>query len=257
MERHPRPGDRDDALDDTDGQSRLFEDRALLDVELEVGAERSGGAGLGAEVADPLELVDETDPVPVPRLVGVLQGDLARQDGRAEHRRLEAGALLVREDRDLDRVASRNTSVVQRPHRLDRADHAERSVEAAAGRHRVDMRPHHDGWAPLAAGRRGSAAEDVAHPVDPHGAAGGLEPRDDAITDHVILVGEGETREAAARRGPDPRLGGERRLQPLPVDARGQSRAPSLRSASSRRLPSSCRSGQVGQTPLMRAWTRR
>jgi len=48
-----RPGDRDDAFDDADREPLFLEERPLLDVELEVGAEGAGEARLGAEVPDP------------------------------------------------------------------------------------------------------------------------------------------------------------------------------------------------------------
>jgi hypothetical protein len=58
VDREPRPRDGDDALDDADREPFLLQERALLDVELQVGAERPGDARLGAEVPDALELVD-------------------------------------------------------------------------------------------------------------------------------------------------------------------------------------------------------
>src|SRR5207245_3887513 len=103
--RQPRPRDGDDSLDHTHREPVLLQTRSLLDVELEVGAEGWGDAGLVAEVADPLELVGETDPVLVPRVIGVLQGDLARQDAAGDHGRLKARSLLVGEDRQGDRMA--------------------------------------------------------------------------------------------------------------------------------------------------------
>ena len=58
VDRQPRPGDGHDALDDADREPLLLEERPLLDVQLEVGAQRAGHARLRAEVADALELVD-------------------------------------------------------------------------------------------------------------------------------------------------------------------------------------------------------
>src|SRR5262249_56107015 len=56
-ERDARPGDGHDAVHHAHGQMLLLEERALLDVELEIGAEGTGNAGLGTEIADALELV--------------------------------------------------------------------------------------------------------------------------------------------------------------------------------------------------------
>ena len=47
VDRQARPGDGDDALDDADGEALLLEERALLDVELEVGAHGRGMQGSG------------------------------------------------------------------------------------------------------------------------------------------------------------------------------------------------------------------
>ena len=73
VDRHTRPRDRHDALDHADRQALLLEKRPLLDVQLEVGAERPRHAGLGAQVADPLQLVDQPQAVLVARVVGVLE----------------------------------------------------------------------------------------------------------------------------------------------------------------------------------------
>src|SRR5207253_2381550 len=72
-----RPGDRDDAFDHADREPFFLEQWSLLDVQLEIGPEGPGHARLGAQVADPLELVDQADAVLVPGVVGVLEGDLA------------------------------------------------------------------------------------------------------------------------------------------------------------------------------------
>src|SRR5262249_35799167 len=156
-------------FDDTDRESFLFQERTLLDVELEVGPERPGDARLGAEVADTLELVDQADAILVPRVVRVLQGDLACHDAAGDHRRLDARALLVGEDRQRHGVAGPDLRVVEAPDDLEAAENPQLTVVATTGRYRVHVGPHHDGWesrVPL------SPAEDVAHLVD-----GDREPR--------------------------------------------------------------------------------
>ncbi len=154
-------------------EALLLEDRPLLDVELEVGAERPRDAGLGPEIADPLELVAEPEPVLVARVVGVLEGNLARHHSRADHGGLKARALLVGEDGHGHGVAGAAAGVVQRADRLERAEHAELAVVLAAGGHGIGVRAHHDGRQRQGAG---PLAEDVAHLVDAQGQAGLAHP---------------------------------------------------------------------------------
>src|SRR2546426_860540 len=215
VDRQPRPRDGDDSLDHTHREPVLLQQRSLLDVELEVGAERAGDAGLGAEVADPLELVDETDPVLVPRVVGVLEGDLARHHAAGDHGRLKARSLLVGEDRQGDWMARPDLLVVQRPDHLEAAEDAELSVVPAAGRHRVHMGAHyHRRERRLAR----ALAEDIPHLVDPHGEARLAHPRDHPVAATLVLIGERQASEPSPRCLADPPQVLDRLLQAAPVD---------------------------------------
>src|SRR2546425_1143190 len=112
---------------------------ALLDVQLEIGTERAGHARLGAEIADPLQLVDKADSVAVARVVRVLQRDLAGHHASRDHRRLEARALLVDKDGQRDRMPRRDPVIVERADDFESAEDAELAVVLAARRHRVDV----------------------------------------------------------------------------------------------------------------------
>ncbi len=72
VEREPGPGDGHDALHHAHRHPLFLEDGPLLDVQLQIGADGAGDAGLGSEIADALELLPEPLAVTVARVVGVL-----------------------------------------------------------------------------------------------------------------------------------------------------------------------------------------
>jgi len=195
MDRQPRPRDGHDALDDAHRQPFLFQLRPLLDVQLQVGAQRARHARLGSQVTDALQLVDQAPAVLVAGVVGVLQRDLAGHHAAGDHGGLKAGALLVGEDRQRHRVARADTLVVQRADRLQRAEHAELAVVLAAGGDGVDVRAHHHR---RAAGLAGPLAEDVAHLVHADPQASLAHPGGHEIAAALVLVAEGQAGEAAA-----------------------------------------------------------
>jgi hypothetical protein len=212
-----RPRDGDDAVDHADVQSFLLEERTLLDVQLEVGAKRPRHARLGAEIADALQLVHEPDAVLVARVVGVLEGDLARHDAAGDHGRLKARALLVGEDHERDRMPRAQPVVVERANGLEPAQHAELAIVLAAGRDRVRMGAHHDGRQGLGAR---ALAEDVAHLIDGHSQPGLAHPADHEVSPPAVVVGQRQARETAARRLADPPQFLDGSLQPRAVDPR-------------------------------------
>ena len=138
--------------------------------------------------------------VAVTRVVGVLQRDLARHHPGGDHRGLEARALLVGEHDHPHRVPGRYAVVVQRAQGLERAQHAELAVVAAAARHRVRVRAHEHRRAGLGAG---ADAEDVAHLVHRDLEPGLAHPPHQQIAAAPVVVGEGHPVEPAARGGPD------------------------------------------------------
>ena len=262
VEGDARPRDGHDALDDADGQRLLLEDRSLLDVQLEVGAEGAGDAGLGAEIADPLKLVAETVAVLVARVVGVLERDLARHDAGADHGGLKARPLLVGEDGHRHRMPRPRVAIVERADGLERAEHAELAVVLPAGRHGVRVRAHQDRGQMLASRAQ---TEDIAHPVHGDGEPGLAHPSHEEIAAAPVLVGQREAREPARRRLADPAQPLHALLESLPVDPhltlRGRSRAtlpfplplatlPSLRGAGNRDTRGSRWGAEPESSPL-------
>src|SRR5439155_22019330 len=160
-----------------------------------------GHAGLGAEVPDTLQLVDEPDAVLVARVVGVLERDLPGHHAAGDHRRLKARALLVGEDRQRHRMARADLVRVERADRLEPTEHAELPVVLAARRDRVHVRAHHDRRQRLAAR---PLAEDVAHLVHAHAQARLAHPADHEVAAALVLVGQRQPGEPAARRLADP-----------------------------------------------------
>ena len=78
------------ALDDADHAVLVFEDRALLDMKFEHGAELARSGFLSALVADALQLVAERSAFAIGARVGVFRGKHAGKDAGCQHRRREA-----------------------------------------------------------------------------------------------------------------------------------------------------------------------
>jgi hypothetical protein len=216
----PRPGDGHDALHHAHGEALFFEDGSLLDVELEIGAEGTGDAGLGAQVADALELVAEAQAVPVARIVRVLERDLARHHARADHGRLEACALFIGEDGHGHGMPRLDLPVVQRSNGLEGAQHPELPVVLASGGDGVGVRAHQDGG-PAVTTR--ALAKDVAHLVNGDGEPGLAHPAHEQIAPPPIVIGEGDAVQAALGGGPDATERLHALFEPLAIDAHGPS----------------------------------
>ena len=152
--------------DHADGDALGLQDRPLLDVQLEVRVDVAA-AHLGlADVADLRQRAAVGDAVVVGAGVRPLEIAQAREDGGSQHRRVEAGALLVRPVHHLDGTAGLDAVIVEGAKDLEPGQHSEDSVEPAAGVLRVEVAPHqHRRGVVLAPG---AAREDVAHPVDGH-----------------------------------------------------------------------------------------
>ena len=86
------PGDADDPFDDADGDGRILQHRTLLDVQLQVGGDRTGAVAALALVADPLQLVAEGGAIAIGPPVDVLRREAASHGAGGEHRRLEANS---------------------------------------------------------------------------------------------------------------------------------------------------------------------
>src|SRR5690606_22219949 len=118
-----------------------------------------------------------------------------------EHGRREARAFLVGPVDHLDRIARPEAEIVEAPHHLQRAEHAEHAVITPAGRLGIEMAADHHRRqrrvTPLATG------EHVAHGVDLHGHAGILAPALEQASALAILLGQRLTVAAAAHAGSD------------------------------------------------------
>jgi hypothetical protein len=116
-----------------------LEDRALLDVILEVGVHLPRANLLVADPADALQLVAEGFTLRVLAAVGVVQRMDAGEDAGRHHRRGEAGALLVGPVDHDDRPARLDAELVEGAHQLQTGKHAQYAVVATAGRLGVEV----------------------------------------------------------------------------------------------------------------------
>ena len=204
------------AGDGADAAAFGVEDRALLDVELEIGV-RFDRAGLElARIADAAELVADGKPVVVTDGVGLVERQRAGPDAAAEDVGVEAHALLVGEGDDRDRTLRRDPGLLQGRDGFERRKHPERAVVAPAGRDSVDVGAEHHGRAVALARHQ---AEDVADPVDPDIEAELPHPRDEKIPALAVLVGQRQPAAAAVAGVADPGQGFEPPQQAVAVDA--------------------------------------
>ena len=158
----------------------------LLDVQLEIRVDVAA-AHLGvADVADLRQRAAVGDAVVVGAGVRPLEIAQAREDGRCQHRRVEAGALLVRPVHHLDGPARLDAVIVEGAKDLEPGQHSEDSVEPAAGVLRVEVAPHQHRRRVVLPPR--TAREDVAHPVDRHVGARVPAPGDEEIP-HLLVGG--------------------------------------------------------------------
>jgi hypothetical protein len=214
------------------GLAAALQHRSLLDVQLQI---RAGAAQLGVRLVRAIQLHPVArDHVLEPLAVAVAQVahlvDVERPGaGRgAEQAAAEAGALLVGPV-DQAQAHGRAAGLRLRAQRLHRGELAERAVQPAAGRHRVDVRA--DDHEPVRlAGQVGpevaggvdahvdrqlgeARAQELAgahplvgpaHPAGPVGAAGEVgelaQVREDAVCPHQVATGAGAPSERGTKR---------------------------------------------------------
>ena len=224
---HVEPADALHPLHDADGLLFRFEDRPLLDMGLEEGADGAPAALHLASVADALQLLADGLAVDVRAREALLQREDAAEDAGRHHRRREARAFLVGPGRDLDGGVGLVAEVVEGADDLEAREYAVDAVELAAGRLAVDVAAgHHRGQRVVPAG---AARKNVAHPVDADAAAGLLAPLDEEVTRRLVHIGEREPADAALLRRPDLRHLHEARPQAIAVHLEVPHRlAPSL-----------------------------
>src|SRR6185503_13081740 len=153
-----------------------------------------------------------------------LDADVARNRRRADGAAPKARSLFADEDDDLERPPRLHAGGVERLERAHGAGHAERPVELAARRHRVEVRAGHDHRLlriPGGAVARAPAAAQVAHLVVPHVEPGGAHAFGDEGARLGVLARQRPPRDAAVAAEAD--LAEVRQIgeQPLLVDSNG------------------------------------
>ena len=189
------------AGDDTDRQVGRLQDRALLDMRLEIGGHRVVTRRLLAGIPDGFQVLTENAAVIGGLGEHLVEAENPGEHARAHHRRRIARTFLIGPHRHLNRRRRFNPGVIQRAHHFQGAKHAVDAIETAAGRLGVQMAARHHRQAARVAAR--PARENIADLVDRHRAAGVLGPFDEQVTALAVQLGTGQTRHAALRRGPD------------------------------------------------------
>src|SRR5215213_7289690 len=234
------PSNADDSLDDADGYRSIFEYRSLLDMELQIGGDRTGAVAALTLVADPLQLVAEGGSIAIGPPVDVLRGETAGHGAGGEHCRLEANPLLVRPVDQLQRVSGRDAGVVERPQNLQRGEDAVGAVIAATPAHGVDVGGHDDRGGTHCPG---AAPGDVAKVIDANAQPGLLHPAAKEIACGTIFRRKSEPGDAPVRGRSDLGELTQVLVQPFGVDAHVSSLAHpitlNVRVASLRRRPPS------------------
>src|SRR5829696_2666471 len=210
------PSNADDSLDDADGYRSIFEYRSLLDMELQVGGDRTGSVAALTLVADPLQLLAEGGPIAIGPPVDVFRGEPAGDGAGGEHRRLEPNPLLVRPVDQLQRAPSRHAGIVQGAHDLQRGEDAVGAIITTAAAHAVDVGGHDNRGAAL---RTRAAPGDIAEVVDTNAQPGLLHPAAEEIACSAIFWRQGEPSDAPAGGRSDLGELPQVLVQPFGIDA--------------------------------------
>jgi hypothetical protein len=192
------PGDALDAGDRADRDALFLQDRALLDVDLDVGVGGGAGDRRVARPADPLQLVAQDGAVDGDDVQRVLQGHAAHVDQAAQHVGGETAALLVGEEGDGDRAPRADTRVIEGADHLQPGEDAQGAVVAAAGADRVDVAAgHHRRQRRV---QPGAGGDHVADPVDADRQPQVPHPAHHQLAAAGVLVGQRQPAVAAVAR---------------------------------------------------------
>ena len=153
-----------------------FEDRPLLDMQLEEGVHFSSTDLFFAAPADPLQFIAECScSVGIDGIVGpVLRVTAPANTPDAKHRRRVPRALLIGPVGHHDRVLGLDAQLIERADDFQSAKHAQDAVIFAAGRLGIEMRADID-WKRIRV-RAFTAREHVAHLIEAHAQPFGLAP---------------------------------------------------------------------------------
>jgi len=187
--------------DDADLLVLGLEDRALLDVVLEIGVHLARADLLVALPADALQFIAEARAVEVLAAIGVVERKHAGEHAGRQHRRGEARALFVGPVGDDDRMLCLDAEIVERAHDFQAGQHAEHAVILAAGRLRVEMGADIDRQRVRI--RAGSRHEHGTHLVHAHGEPGLVTPGLEQFAAFPVGIGKRLAVVAAGNAGAD------------------------------------------------------
>ena len=187
LEGHLEPSDSLHAGDDPDRGAAGLEDRSLLDVQLQVGAQRPA-QWRGACPSQAVELGADRDAGAVGERPDRFEVRDSGPHCGAHHRHREAGAFLVGPHRHFDGRAGADRCVVEGLDDLQAAEHAVYAVEASSGRLGVEMAAQHDRRS-VGIGPR-SSGEQVSDDVELDRAARMSGPGGEQVAACFVVVGE-------------------------------------------------------------------
>ena len=207
------PVDPDDSLHDADLDPLAIEEGALLDVQLEEGAQIARRA---LHFGQPTRIAADRLDAPSDRLPAVTD-DIERFGAEIPDQRAAAdqAPLLVGEHDHLERMACRHAVLVQNLRTLDGADDADVPVVGSSVRHRVDVRSEQDRRQP--GDRPFAAADDVPGRIDAHRQARLTHQPHHVIAAGDVGVAECHAADAAFRIAAEPGELEDTRLDPIPA----------------------------------------
>ncbi len=130
-QRHVQPESALDAGHHADRRSRGFQDRALLDVRLEHGADGPRAGWPRTPVTDALELGTERGATGIRAAIGEIQRVHPGEDTGTQHGGRKPGTFLVGPVHHLHGPACRDAVIVQRSHHLEAREHSVYTIELA------------------------------------------------------------------------------------------------------------------------------
>ena len=181
------------------GNRLVLQHRALLDMRLEISAHRMAQHRTRTGIADALQFAAYRQALVVALVEGVLQVELPGKYPGAHHARREARAFFVGPHHHFQRRLGFHLEVVEGAQHFHTGQHAEATVELAAGGLGVDMAAGHHRWQVGIAPR--TTGENVADAIHGHGAAGLFAPLHEQVAGLAIQVGKGQATHTALGRG--------------------------------------------------------
>ncbi|MNU93571.1 hypothetical protein D3C71_835130 [compost metagenome] len=200
----------------SDVDSLIFQNRALLDMQFVTSVHRKCAGRQGAAIADGIQRFAYRYACVIGAREGVLFAKLPGPDTGGQHRRREACAFFIGPVYQHDIALGFNAVVVERAQHFQPGQHAVDPVVISAERLRVNVRSGHN--------RRqgavfpGAADKHIAHAVDVTGETCFQRPVAQQIAHDPILFTEGQTRYATGGRAADLRHHPERGPKPLRID---------------------------------------